>query len=158
MSGVFKVSKWRQIIKSITVARKKSYWLRGTKAPEVLSQRHLFGIWSTLITCTTVTALLLTALVQLPAWYLCISSNYNQHTALSIKPLQVAVIPRLHHWKCVVSFPTRAIKQTKKKILKKSVWKLQKINLKISNSTRTCIKIPISSIIIKPCSQSNNNI
>jgi hypothetical protein len=43
--------------------------------------------------------LLLTALVQLPAWYLCISPDYNQHTALSIKPLHVAVLAELLHEK-----------------------------------------------------------
>jgi len=41
-------------------------------------------------------ALLLTALVQLPAWYLCISPNYNQHTALGIIP-QVAVKAKLQY-------------------------------------------------------------
>lgn len=41
-------------------------------------------------------ALLLTALLQLGAWYLCISPNYHRHTASSIKPLQEAIEAKLH--------------------------------------------------------------
>ena len=41
-------------------------------------------------------ALLLTALVQLAAWYLCISPNYHRHTAPSIKPLLEVVKAKLH--------------------------------------------------------------
>ena len=65
--------------------------------------------------------LLLTALVQPPAWYLCISSNYNQHTSLSIIPLKLAVIDKLHDQKChqVISKSNRCQLQKQKSILKK---------------------------------------